>query len=634
VWLYWLLSLGLWQPLAHASAVSPAPARSDTNATFVLPQGTPDPIEPVNRAIWAVNKGLLTGIVKPTAKAYRFVVRKPVRIAISNFGRNITYPDRFINNLLEGKWLGAGHETERFLCNTTIGLAGCFDPATHWKIPKSDADFGLTFGQWGWKPHAFLMLPIYGPSNERDTVGLAGDTAVNPLTYLTPYNWVADDPLTYISPYAYANYAILYNNLTDTVDEYDRFTRTEMDAYSELEYAWGFIRENRIVDFQVKGEPDPATLETLETVFFTFKNPQFPERGETRTVWMPTSGNRLKFSYWLQPKKAPIVFIVPGLGSHRLAETALALAELIYGQGFSVVTVSNPFNYEFMEEASSTALPGYTLVDAQDLQTALSQIARHLDSAHPGRLGAKAVLGYSMGAFESLFLAGNNSSNDPSLVQFDRYVAINTPVRLLYGVSKLDAFYRAPLAWPAEERENAMENTFLKIAALTKNSLTPQASLPFSSIESEFIIGLVFRYILRDVIYDSQTRHNLGVLQHPIRKWRREPVYQEILQYSYSDYFAKFVVPYYLQRGIDLGAPGTLEQASDLRSFGHALHNNPNVRIFVNRDDFLLAPSDLDWLQATFPPDRLTIFEQGGHLGNLFNPAVQKAILAGLDSLK
>ena len=92
-------------------------------------------------------------------------------------------------------------------CNTTVGVAGFFDVGTKWNIPKSDADFGQTFGQWGWKPQFFIMLPIFGPSNERDTIGLAADTAANPLLYIAPYDFVADNPLTYLGPYSYFTYA-------------------------------------------------------------------------------------------------------------------------------------------------------------------------------------------------------------------------------------------------------------------------------------------------------------------------------------------------------------------------------------------------------------------------------------------
>jgi pimeloyl-ACP methyl ester carboxylesterase len=243
-------------------------------------------------------------------------------------------------------------------------------------------------------------------------------------------------------------------------------------------------------------------------------------------------------------------------------------------------------------------------------------------------------MGYSMGGFEALFVAATESTQEARLLKFDRYVAINSPVGLLYGISKLDEYFQAPLAWPAGERADNIENTFLKVAALSKNSLTPQTSLPFSGIESRFLIGMAFRLILRDAIFSSQQRNNQGVLEHPLRKLRRAAVYREILQYSYQDYLQKFVIPYYWSRGIDLSAPDSLEQASSLRPHAAGLQANPNIRLIVNRDDFLLPDEDLAWLKTIFTEDQLTVFERGGHLGNLSHPAVQKAILDALEGLK
>ncbi len=654
-------------PFAHGQApvvgVTPPPVAE----TFVLPKSVPDPLEPVNRVMWAFNQRLMTGVIKPTGRVYRFVVAKTVRTGIGNFGRNLIYPGRLINNLLQSKWRGARDESYRFVCNSTVGVAGFFDVGTKWKIPKSEADFGQTFGQWGWQPHCFLMLPILGPSNERDTLGLAADTATNPLLYIAPYEFVANDPLTWLGPYTYFTYAVMFNDMTDTVGESVRFSQAEMDPYSEIQYAWTFARANRVADFQVKGKPDEASLETLESVFFTYQDPAFPDCGKTRSVLIPATGRKLKFTFWLQPGKAPVVYIVPGLGAHRLAQSALALAELVYKNGFSAVCVSSPFHSEFMENAATAALPAYLPVDGHDVHVALTEIDHRLRGLYPARLGDRALMGYSMGALESLFIAasegptpsppaeearagerkpfllaaprptrsarGEGESNQLPLIRFDRCVAIHTPVRMAHGISKLDEFYRAPLDWPGAERTDNLENTFLKVAALSKNTLTPHPSLPFNAIESKFLIGLTFRLILRDIIFSSQRRNNQGVLQQPTRNYRRDPVYQEILEYSYQDYFEKFAIPYYWTRGLDATAE-TIEQAGDLRTYGAGLRANPNLRIIVNQNDFLLADEDLAWLHATFTPEQLTVFAQGGHLGNLSNPTVQKTILSALAGLK
>ena len=111
-------------------------------------------------------------------------------------------------------------------------------------------------------------------------------------------------------------------------------------------------------------------------------------------------------------------------------------------------------------------------------------------------------------------------------------------------------------------------------------------------------------------------------------------MYEEILQYSYQDYMEKFAVPYYQARGMAAPAAEAMAKADDLRSYDAGLRANHKIRIIVNQNDFLLADEDLDWLHATFAPEQLTVFQQGGHLGNLYNPAVQKTILGALSGLK
>lgn len=182
-------------------------------------------------------------------------------------------------------------------------------------------------------------------------------------------------------------------------------------------------------------------------------------------------------------------------------------------------------------------------------------------------------------------------------------------------------------------RTGNIENPFLKTVTFSQNTLTPQTSLSFSAIESKFLIGLAFRFTLRDVVFSSQRRNNQGVLRQPIRNLRREPPYQDILQYSYQDYFEKCVLPYYQARGMTSPA-ATLEKARDLRTYDTGLRANPNIRITVNQNDFLLMDEDLAWLHAPFALEQLTVFAQGGHLGNLSDPMVQEAILSALTGLK
>jgi hypothetical protein len=110
-------------------------------------------------------------------------------------------------------------------------------------------------------------------------------------------------------------------------------------------------------------------------------------------------------------------------------------------------------------------------------------------------------------------------------------------------------------------------------------------------------------------------------------------VYREMMGYTYQDYIDRFATPYYQTRGVDLTVPAILDEASDLRTHVADLQSNPNIRVIVNQNDFVLSTEDLEWLKSTFGGEHLTIFEQGGHLGNLSHPAVQESILKTLDGL-
>ncbi len=190
------------------------------------------------------------------------------------------------------------------------------------------------------------------------------------------------------------------------------------------------------------------------------------------------------------------------------------------------------------------------------------------------------------------------------------------------------------MAWPAKGRKQQLENTLLKVAALRNDAPTVPPSLPFNAVESRFLIGLLFRFELRDILYSSQRRASRGVLRQPMGTLYRAPVYQEIMQYSYQDYFDQFAVPYYASRNIGTPTAAALDQADDLRTYEANLRGNPDIRVLVNQNDFLLDGDDLRWFRSTIVPEHLWIFAQGGHLGNLSHPNVQQAILDAISGQK
>jgi len=142
-----------------------------------------DPYEDFNRQMFAFNEGVDKAIIEPVARGYRAVTNEPVREGVGNFSNNLGEPLTFVNHVLQGKLPDAGATFGRFVINTTVGVAGIFDPASSMGIQRTKEDFGQTLGVWGVDSGPFLVMPFIGPTNPRDLTGIGGDLALNPLNY-------------------------------------------------------------------------------------------------------------------------------------------------------------------------------------------------------------------------------------------------------------------------------------------------------------------------------------------------------------------------------------------------------------------------------------------------------------------
>lgn len=148
-----------------------------------------DPFEPMNRAVYKFNDGVDTVLFRPLAEGYRAVIPEFVRNSISNFFSNINDILVALNNLLQGKVVDAYADLGRVLINSTVGLGGLFDIASAAGVEKHNEDFGQTLGRWGIGGGPYLVLPLLGPSNLRDTVGRVADSRVDPLRYMHDVRW-------------------------------------------------------------------------------------------------------------------------------------------------------------------------------------------------------------------------------------------------------------------------------------------------------------------------------------------------------------------------------------------------------------------------------------------------------------
>ncbi len=213
-----------------------------------LPEGKPSPGDPwelMNRSIWSFDDALDHAVLRPVASGYVRYTPPPVRHGIHNFITNLTYSDTIINDLLQAKFNDGANDVARLVVNTVLGIGGLFDPASHMNLDLHDTDFGQTLGVWGLHRGPFLMLPFLGPSDVRDTFGLAGDA------YMEPYPYV---------PNQYASWGVY---LVGKVDE--RSGLLDEDKLIDSAYdSYAFVRNTYLQQrqFKVHGS-QPETPEQL-----------------------------------------------------------------------------------------------------------------------------------------------------------------------------------------------------------------------------------------------------------------------------------------------------------------------------------------------------------------------------------
>lgn len=159
-----------------------------------------DPWESWNRSVFAFNETLDKYILRPVAVAYRNVTPQPVDDAISNVFGNLAEPITIVSDLGQGKVLNALSDTGRFVINSTVGLLGLFDVASHLGLGKHNEDIGQTLAVWGVKSGPYLMLPFLGPSTLRDAAGLTVESFT--LSEIDPqYQALTDSRLYYGTEY-------------------------------------------------------------------------------------------------------------------------------------------------------------------------------------------------------------------------------------------------------------------------------------------------------------------------------------------------------------------------------------------------------------------------------------------------
>jgi phospholipid-binding lipoprotein MlaA len=226
-------------------AAAPAAEAPDEGAEDLVSTPVNDPLMGWNRFWFTFNDYFYTGI-RPVVQGYRYVVPDFARTGMKNVYDNFTFPIRFLNALLQLNMTKAAREFGRFMINSTFGVGGFFDLAkSDPNLQPGDEDFGQTLGYYGMGEGFYIVWPFLGPSSARDSVGLVGDVAANPLTWIFGlWDYKGQDQTWYLSYVISAGNR--FNRLPEYLDDYDSMKKSALEPYVSMRDFYIQYRRGRI----------------------------------------------------------------------------------------------------------------------------------------------------------------------------------------------------------------------------------------------------------------------------------------------------------------------------------------------------------------------------------------------------
>ena len=669
-----------------ASTPEPAPAEgpwTPSELSFALSGN--DPVEGFNRSMFAVTDFGMEYVVDPLGRVYTSILPRPAIEKFNNLCVNLEFPARAFSCLGRAEFGGAWDELCRFLINTTVGIAGLFDPAGAWfDIYSTESDFGQMFAAWGIGPGCTFILPFMASLNVRDGVGSIFDMAFDIKTYIP-----------------YAGYATALNRMVVAHRAYEKAVAGSADRYKtyhemmllrrQLQLKMYFynalnaaaearkagIRPELPPDRPVAPKPEwvsagwrtipgfrpqSPVLDTMRVAMFQPQNDDdpwyfrlsvfngdFTKKCDVREIRFGEELPALRYGYWHAENAAPetaeerllagenggrpgkLLVLLPGIGGDYSGMTSTALTELFYRSGWSVAVLDSTFTWQFYL-ATGGVLPGFLPQDGENVRRAITLVLDDLKQEklfNPFR-SRITLMGYSFGAMHTLKVAELEQQSNRLCI--DRYVAINPPVDLRYAMKQADALAGTGRDWDADKAVatvieiagkamGAMQNRYPSYDPENPGEEPFNYGVPLSQEEADYLAALYFKTSMRGLLFTAHREKGLPALSTEYRWGRRTELYREIDRVGFEEYAEKFISP-------EL-APLTLEELyaqSNLRAFGDSLAANPKVRVVHSADDFLLSGEDRRFLDRTFG-GRLVWFDCGGHLGNLYVKSVQQTLL-------
>ena len=337
-------------------------------------------------------------------------------------------------------------------------------------------------------------------------------------------------------------------------------------------------------------------------------------------------GARLDYSYAMQKRPAPLIFVIAGTGAAHDSELTQFLMHAFYGAGFHVVGITSPTYPTFIIAASSTMVPGEQRHDAQDIYTAMQKIWAEIGPQM--QVTSFYLTGYSIGGTNAAFVSMLDEEH--KAFNFEKVLLLDPSVQTYNSISRLDRFIEN-IPGGVDNFDAVFRKIVGRVGAKYRNSTTVTFTpeLVYSAVRDDpptnedliALIGISFRLASSALIFTSDVMTNFGFIKPAnevlTQNTRLDEYLQVSLRVGLTDYFHELMWPYFEKAKTTTAL--TREQFAELQSLTSIrsyLASARKIGVVSNRDDVILERGETGFLIDTFG-ERAKIYPTGGHLGNL-----------------
>ena len=331
----------------------------------------------------------------------------------------------------------------------------------------------------------------------------------------------------------------------------------------------------------------------------------FSKKIKTSSVNITPDKQDYKFRYIMQKdKNSPVAIIYPSIGEGIGSHHSVVLAKLFYDAGYSVIIQGSHFQWEYVKSMPDNYRPGIPAKDAEYLQNVTAKIVESLEKKYDCHFSGKTVLGTSLGAMMTLFLAAKEDKDNT--LGISKYISICPPIELTYALEQVDKngeeWYQNP-----NDLKNRVAQTASKVVQLSGMKDEQKdfkiGTLPFTEAEGKLITGFIMHQKLSDLIFTLEK----------VPKTQATGAYETLNNMNYRDYMEKYFI------GQNYHSMEDLKYDTSLLSLARFLQNSPNYKIYHSLDDYLVNKNQLKNLKI-YSGDKTVLMSNGAHLGFMYTP--------------